>query len=77
MVPQNDHLVFTISDNGKGFDTSKGASKTLGLLGMKERTQGMGGQYNISSVPRQGYYSNCYTAIHGNSHHSAIAGILY
>lgn len=50
-----DLVVLQISDNGAGFDTkTSGQKKTLGLLGMKERTLMLGGQYDISSVPGQG-----------------------
>jgi len=48
-------LLLKITDNGKGFDTSTiGQKKTLGLLGMKERTLMMGGTYEINSKPGSG-----------------------
>ena len=48
-------LVMTITDNGKGFDPLKVAEKrTLGILGMKERTEMIGGTYEINSIPDQG-----------------------
>lgn len=48
-------LYLTIYDNGKGFDINSIATKrTLGLLGMKERTTMMGGTYNITSTPGEG-----------------------
>jgi PAS domain S-box-containing protein len=48
-------LRLTITDNGKGFDTGKSESKkTLGLLGMKERTLMMGGTYIINSIQGKG-----------------------
>ncbi|HOZ69672.1 MAG TPA: PAS domain S-box protein [Chitinophagaceae bacterium] len=48
-------LVMTIADNGKGFDPMKVAEKkTLGILGMKERTEMIGGTYIINSLPGQG-----------------------
>lgn len=47
----NNHLVLKIQDDGKGFDKSKNAKKTLGLLGMQERAIVMGGKYTISSAP--------------------------
>lgn len=51
----NDQLVLTITDNGKGFDiNSIGHKKTLGLLGMKERTLILGGKYEIISTPGSG-----------------------
>ena len=52
---QDDQLVLTISDNGKGFDvTGIGHKKTLGLLGMRERTLMIGGKYEIASMPGKG-----------------------
>jgi len=48
-------LVLTISDDGKGFDARKiGYKKTLGILGMRERTLMMGGQYEIVSEKGKG-----------------------
>lgn len=51
---KNGHLLLQIADNGKGFDINKTTSKTLGLLGMRERTKMMGGEYHIISKPGQG-----------------------
>ncbi|HMJ47742.1 MAG TPA: PAS domain S-box protein [Ferruginibacter sp.] len=48
-------LVLNISDNGKGFNATEITNKkTLGLLGMKERTLLMGGTYEISSRDGKG-----------------------
>jgi PAS domain S-box-containing protein len=48
-------LVLTIMDNGKGFDPAAAKKKkTLGLLGMKERTLMMKGVYEIDSQPGKG-----------------------
>jgi PAS domain S-box-containing protein len=48
-------LVLTISDNGKGFDVTQiGHKKTLGLVGMRERTLMIGGEYEITSMPGKG-----------------------
>jgi len=47
---KNETLLLIIKDDGKGFDPGKVAGKkTLGLLGMKERTLMMGGKYEIKS----------------------------
>lgn len=54
MTRENNRVVMTITDNGKGFDPGKRSLKTLGLLGMKERAQGMGGEYHIQSAPGKG-----------------------
>ncbi len=55
LLRNNGNLVLKIQDDGKGFDKEKQANKrTLGILGMKERTEMMGGRYEISSVPGRG-----------------------
>jgi PAS domain S-box-containing protein len=52
---QRDRLVLLIRDNGRGFDEENPAvSKSLGLLGMRERAAILGGQVNISSAPGKG-----------------------
>lgn len=51
----NDEVILKISDDGKGFDAKEISNKrTLGLLGMKERTMMMGGKYEITSVRGKG-----------------------
>ena len=48
----NNHLTLTITDDGKGFVYKNiDSKKTLGLLGMEERTKEMGGRYEIKSNP--------------------------
>ena len=48
-------IVLVIKDNGTGFDIGKIASKkTLGILGMRERSFMMGGTYEINSAPGKG-----------------------
>jgi len=52
---ENNSLVLTITDDGKGFAFKNIESKkTLGLFGMKERTLEMGGHYEIKSEPGMG-----------------------
>jgi signal transduction histidine kinase len=48
------HFVLSIEDNGIGFDKQRQKDKTLGILGMKERTAMMGGTYEIISMPGRG-----------------------
>ena len=44
-----------IQDDGDGFDKKQSVhTKTLGVLGMKERTMMMKGEFNIDSVPKKG-----------------------
>ena len=48
-------IILKVSDNGKGFEVNKiGNKKTLGLLGMKERTVMMDGACEITSEPGKG-----------------------
>jgi PAS domain S-box-containing protein len=55
MQQMSGELLMTISDDGKGFDAHKiGHSKTLGLLGMRERTMMMGGKYEVVSEMGKG-----------------------
>jgi len=48
----SNQLTLTITDDGKGFIYKNiDSKKTLGLLGMEERTKEMGGRYEINSSP--------------------------
>jgi PAS domain S-box-containing protein len=48
-------IELTIEDNGRGFDKGQALEKkTLGILGMKERTAMMEGTYEIQSHPGKG-----------------------
>ncbi len=50
-----DHISLRVIDNGKGFDTTTVSGKrTLGLLGMRERSLLIGGECRIESVPGRG-----------------------
>jgi len=52
---KNNKLTLNIADNGKGFDVESIKSKrTLGLLGMNERTAMMNGNYELISKPGKG-----------------------
>ena len=42
-----------VSDDGKGFDLNDPASG-FGLIGMKERTESLGGEFRLKSEPGQG-----------------------
>jgi signal transduction histidine kinase len=49
------HIGLEVQDDGRGFDEEKiGSTRTLGLLGMKERTLVIGGEFEISSRPGKG-----------------------
>ena len=48
-------LTLIVEDNGQGFEEEKiGKKRTLGILGMRERCEMMGGSYAIQSAPGQG-----------------------
>jgi len=52
---QRDRMVLRIRDNGRGFDPKNPAlSKSLGLLGMRERAAILSGAVSISSAPGTG-----------------------
>jgi PAS domain S-box-containing protein len=52
---QDGQLILTVEDNGQGFEMEKiGSKQTLGILGMKERCQMMGGTFKIKSAPGEG-----------------------
>jgi signal transduction histidine kinase len=43
-----------IKDNGQGFEVSKVNNHNLGIRGMRERIEMMGGQFSINSTPESG-----------------------
>jgi len=52
---QRDRLVLLIRDNGRGFDQAEpSVSRSLGLMGMRERAAILGGRVNIASAPGKG-----------------------
>lgn len=52
---QEDHIIFRIHDNGKGFDPEEAkAKKSLGLVGMQERALLLKGEVSIEAVPGSG-----------------------
>jgi len=48
-----DGLVLVVSDNGRGFDVSRNADGH-GLVSMRERTEGLGGVFDVLSTPGEG-----------------------
>ena len=50
-----DQLIFSVHDNGKGFDQQEAkARKSLGLVGMQERAHLLNGEVGIQGVPGSG-----------------------
>lgn len=52
----NGEIALEISDTGPGFDpaASTGSSGHLGLIGMRERAESLGGEFRVISAPDQG-----------------------
>ena len=46
--------VLTVSDDGQGFDPTKIGIKSLGIQGMRERAEILGGQFDLSTRPGEG-----------------------
>ncbi len=53
LYAEGNDLVMVVKDDGKGFQESK-AGSSLGILGMKERAQGCGGELSIASSTGKG-----------------------
>jgi signal transduction histidine kinase len=56
---ETDRIVVSVTDDGRGFDyedgnSSQGRSGGIGLAGMQERFDLLGGQLEINSVPGKG-----------------------
>ncbi|HVH70539.1 MAG TPA: PAS domain S-box protein [Candidatus Dormibacteraeota bacterium] len=52
---EDDRLVFSVRDNGKGFDPDEAkAKKSLGLVGMQERAHLLQGEVRIEGIPGSG-----------------------
>ena len=53
LLQDSDAVTLTISDNGRGFDTS-GSHTGIGLHSMRERAEVLGGTFTINSSPGEG-----------------------
>jgi signal transduction histidine kinase len=61
----NNRVSLSITDDGRGFDKFS-QKKTLGLMGMKERAQMIGGTLTINSKPGKGTSVYIAVALHKN-----------
>jgi signal transduction histidine kinase/ligand-binding sensor domain-containing protein len=50
----NGYVILSVSDDGKGFESSRIASGGLGLLNMRERARQLNGTFDVDSAPRRG-----------------------
>lgn len=51
---ENGVWTLSVSDNGLGFVPEPGPRGNIGLVGMRERAQNLGGRFSVTSVPGQG-----------------------
>ena len=52
---ENDRLFLTVADNGRGIDPADiDASKSLGLIGMRERAMLIGGEFSVAGESERG-----------------------
>lgn len=51
---QPDEIAFSLADDGTGTDLDQ-RTGGLGLIGMRERVEAMGGQFTVSSAPGRGF----------------------
>ena len=64
-----DAAVLTIRDNGRGMPAEVFADpKSLGLLGIRERAELLGGSVTIDSLPGEGTMMTATLPLHGNDH---------
>jgi two-component system sensor histidine kinase UhpB len=54
VAAERDRVRLTVSDDGRGFDSSTVGAKSLGLLGMEQRAMAVGGALAIDSTPGRG-----------------------
>lgn len=54
VAPGADELVVEVRDDGCGFDPDQRRAQALGLIGMEERAQALGGRLEVSSTPTVG-----------------------
>lgn len=72
----DDETMLSISDNGKGFElpermSDMAGSGKLGLAGMQERAQLLGGRINISSQPGKGTTVTVHVPVKARAEHLA------
>ncbi len=74
---QRDRLVLRIRDNGRGFDPEDPSiSKSLGLLGMRERAAILGGRVIISSAPGKGTTVTAWIPLRSPEQSGAMRGTI-
>lgn len=54
LLSEGDSVVLTIRDNGSGFDLVELEAQHLGIRGMRERVEMLGGELSVKSTKNQG-----------------------
>jgi signal transduction histidine kinase len=54
LMADGDEVVLSIRDNGKGFEPQEPGKEHLGIRGMRERVEMLGGTLAIESAKKQG-----------------------
>ncbi len=54
VLQQDEYIMISVQDHGLGFDPSKSEPDRIGLLGMRERAELLGGSFTINSSPDLG-----------------------
>ena len=54
LLPESSSVKLTVSDNGSGFELDELEKNHLGIRGMRERVEMLGGEFNVQSVQGQG-----------------------
>ena len=55
LIEEEEEFVLEISDNGRGItESEKLGTRSLGLLGMRERAHSIGGRVEINGMPGAG-----------------------
>jgi two-component system sensor histidine kinase DegS len=49
-------IIFSVKDDGKGYDTRKESKEGNGIVNMKERVEKMRGHMDIQSAPQKGTF---------------------
>ena len=50
LLPENESVVLTIKDDGSGFDSDELETDHLGIRGMRERVEMLGGQFSVQTA---------------------------
>lgn len=67
MEVDDDSIVITITDDGRGFDTNRVEPGSHGVSGMRHRAQMFGGSFRLTSTPGRGTQVRARIPLHGSA----------